>query len=294
MHLRPLVIAAAAALAGAALAACGAAAPQHHSAAARPSSSPAAPAASSKMGGAVEDYFFPGDGAQYTAGGAFSSIMAVYQSQLAARCMDRYGFAVPAVTLAQARAQEFDNTQFPDLSRIARTHELNPSLTEPLPAASPIPASQQAAFRTDGTRCSARASPFTELTEAAVSLVGEWQTDVGRIQSSPQVQSRMPGFTACVEKAGTPASQARSFGGYLAWVTGQESRQRAPSAVESEDARFAAVFVRCAGPVVSAETVLQLASRSDFLHRHRRAVRALIALGVVAVSAAARLLKASG
>lgn len=263
------------------------------SSAAPPSSPAAEPTLSGTMTAAVKDYLFPGDGSQYATGAAAASIMISDQSQLVSRCMSRYGFAVAAMTPAQAAAEDFDNTQFPDLSRIARTHQLNPALTTPLPTDSPVPDSEQAAFRADDATCADQPSPLAALAKAASALVAQWQADVARIQASAQVVAKMQGFTACVELAGTPAGEAGSFDAYLAWVTGQESRQGTPAAARSADARFAAVFVRCARPVVSVEATLQLTRRASFLHDHRPAVAALITLGAEAITAAARQLGTS-
>jgi hypothetical protein len=238
--------------------------------------------------GAVS-YFFPATGLEFTAGARFAGTTESLESRAVASCMARSGFHVQAETAAEAAAEAFDNAQFPDLARIARTGLLNPSLAVTGKPAPRPPAARRAAYYSAVSDCEhAAASVLAPMMTAAVGLSAAWLQDVTRIQSSPAVQAEVSGyFTICARQHAVPPSSAGSFGVFLAFVTGQESRARTQIAGLAVDRRWAKVFAWCARPVVQLQERLQSASQAVFLQAHAAQVRAL-------QSAAARAIATTG
>jgi hypothetical protein len=246
-----------------------------------------APSAASQLGASAIDYYFPADGQQFSAGDLFSSEVQSIQGQLTATCLRADGFQAPTMSAEQFAELNFNNTQFPDMSRIARTGLLSPA--ENVAVSQPsIPRDEQAAFAAASRRCVASAARlFQPLARAAGPLSALWLNDVLRIQASPPIQAALSGFTACAVERGVPARSAGSIGDFLAWESGQETRVAASAAVDV-DRRWAKVFLRCAGPGVAAEQKLQRQARAQFLQAHYQQVHQV---SVVASQIVGRLAK---
>jgi hypothetical protein len=222
-------------------------------------------------------YFFPATGQQFTAGARFAGTVQSLESRAVASCMARSGFHVQAETTAEATAEAFDNTQFPDLARITKTGLLNPSLAVAGKPAPRPPAARGAAYYKAVSACEhAAAREFAPMITAAGGLSAAWLQDVTRVQASPAVRAQVSGyFTVCARQHAVPPSSAGSFDAFLAFVTGQESRARTQSAVLAVDRRWAKVFAWCARPVVQLQERLQSARQAVFLQTHAAQIRAL-------------------
>lgn len=175
-------------------------------------------------------YYIPATGAQYAIdaiGAQFSGIYSALQNDITSACMARAGFHVPHTSAAVYAAQDFDNSQWPDLAAISRSGMLDPGLLYGIPEVA-VPRGEQQAYQADFSRCEdAQQAMFAPLTEAGSALSSPWLGIVDKIQASARLRAVLAGFSSCVERAGTPVSSAGSFNYFLAWVTGLRP-QRGP------------------------------------------------------------------
>jgi hypothetical protein len=206
--------------------------------------------------------------------------MRALESTINAQCMAYYGFHIPTTSASVFAAQFTDPSQFPDLATMSRTGRLGPAVS--LPAGPQPPAAEHHAYQADLTRCTAAAQqPFVPLLSSTSHLVIQWFDIVTTIESSPQVQAALGGFRSCVEGEGVPASavdspsSAGSFGGFLAWVTGLETRAKTQAAVSAVNRHWAPIFVRCARATVTIQERMQSAQRAAFLRAHPGQVHGL-------------------
>jgi hypothetical protein len=176
-----------------------------------------------------------------------------------------------------------DNTQMPDLPRIARTHEFVP------PGGVSVPhygAAEQRAFNA----CSAAAVvPYRQLLGSFSKLTGSWWTVVFQIQASAQVRAAIPALNTCAGRYGFPgdpygpaSAPIKSFADFMDWIAGfldgAGSRGASTSTLNALDRRWSAVFVTCARPVVGIWQRMQLAAQPGFLAGHAGQLRQLDAL----------------
>jgi hypothetical protein len=169
-------------------------------------------------------YYVPATGAQYTIGAQFSGIYSAFQDDIVSACMARSGFHLPRTPAAVYIAQDFDNSQWPDLAAISRTGSLNPGLQHGLPEIT-VPGNKAVAYQADYSRCEKiQQQTFAPLVQAGTNLLGPWLDIVSKIQASEQLRTAQSGFSTCVERAHTPAKSVGSFDYFLAWVTGLTAR----------------------------------------------------------------------
>lgn len=275
------VLAAACVLAG-----CGQPASGHRATAA----SGAAAGRPAALGTEALDSFVPATAAQYATGARFDGALAALRSGAVDTCMARHGFHVRAgfgLSAAAFAAIDVNNSQFPDLARIARTRSFgvgNGFARQPGP-----PAARRQAYAADIAACSRAASePFIGLLRAGSSLQDQWLTIIATVQNSPPVRARLAGFATCLEQAGVPHSSAGSLGAFLAWETGVDTHAGSAAGIRAADAHWAPVFARCAGPTVSLQERLQSAKRAVFLRHNAGRVRQLETLATRVLAAAQR------
>jgi len=239
-------------------------------------SSPRNSAGSSQLGVEALNFFLPATGAQLTSGAQFAGTMQSLRSTVTAKCMSRYGFHVPVTTSTAGAAQFFDNDQFPDLAAIARTGLLNPALLTPVHPPVALPGAEARSFRADLTRCTQLAAqPFGALLRAGSALGGLWLDAVNQIQATPQMRQSLSRFSACVQRAGTPASSGATFTAFFAWVTGLEAAAPNDDQRLAVDRHWAPIFVSCAKPTVTLQERLQSSQRALFIQQHYQQVHAL-------------------
>jgi hypothetical protein len=262
--------------------ACGSAAPDSRtaSAVAPPGQSGVTGGSSAKLGTEALDNLIPATGAQFTAGARFSGTMRALENTINAQCMAYFGFHIPTTSASAFAAQFVDPSQFPDLAVMSRTGRLGPAVS--LPAGPQLPPAERQAYQADMPRCTAAArQPFIPLLASTSNLVMQWFDVVTKIESSAQVQAGLGGFRSCVEGEGVPASavdspsSAESFGGFLAWETGLETRAKTQAAVSAVDRHWAPIFVRCARATVAIQERMQSAQRAAFLQDHPEQVHGL-------------------
>jgi hypothetical protein len=220
-------------------------------------------------------YYVPATGPQYAVGAQFSGIYSALQNDIVSACMARSGFDLPRTPAAVYTAQDFDNSQWPDLAAISRSEMLDPGLRYGQPNIT-IPRAEQQAYQADSARCeNAQQAIFVPMIRAGGSLLTAWLATVSRVQASAQLLAALAGFTSCVERAGTPASSAGSFDYFLAWVTGLEAVAPTQAAALAADQHWARVFVPCAARAVAIQDRLELTQQAVFLEDHQQQIQAL-------------------
>jgi hypothetical protein len=229
----------------------------------------------------VVEAFVPATGPQYDSG---SKLMWLVQAQVlraTAECMAASGYHISDQPAPFTLAMFADNTQMPDLPRIARTHQfVGPA---EITSAS-YPEAEQQVYNT----CHAKAEgPYQLLLMTpGQALEGSWWKVIFRIQASAQVQAAIPALATCAARAGYPSDPygsasgpLKSFTDFVNWVAGfldgAGSRGASASTLRSLARHWSAVFVTCAGPIVGVWQRMQLAAQPGFLEQHASQVRQL-------------------
>jgi len=237
---------------------------------------------------AALDAFVPATAAEWADGGRFEGTINALRDASVDACMARYGFRVTVgfgLSAAAFAAIYVNNSQFPDLAKIARTRSFDVGSGFKAPPGPP--ASRRKAYAADDARCrAAGVQPFVGVLRAGSSLQDRWMGIVNEIQSSGPVRADLAGFASCLESKGVPASSAGSLGAFLAWETGVDTHARSLAGIHATDAHWAPIFARCAGPTVSLQERLQSARRAAFLRQNSGRVRQLEALAGQVVAAA--------
>jgi hypothetical protein len=163
-----------------------------------------------------------------------------------------------------------DNTQMPDLPRIARTHEfVGPADV----TSASYPKAEQNVYNT----CHATAAvPYQQLLSAGQTLNSSWWNVISRIQASSKVQAAIPALATCAAGYGFPI---KSFADFMDWVAGfldgAGSRGASTSTLKALARHWSGVFVTCARPIVGVWQRMQLAAQPGFLEQHASQVRRL-------------------
>ena len=181
-----------------------------------------------------------------------------------------------------------DNSQFPDLARISRTHVFVPStfLVQLKP-----PAGQRPAFRRWLHPCQqAATAAVTPLLSAGQRLNDRaWSTLMTRAPTARPVRATLGALRACARRYGwpsnpygPPATAIRSFTDFADWVFGHldgaGSRGASAAAMHRLDQHWSVVFVRCGRPTLAAQDRWLAAGQTGFVRQHGRQVRAVEAL----------------
>ena len=234
---------------------------------------------SARLDQEVLDSAVPATGAQYGAGARLQTL----QSTIAAACTAQAGLPIPhfqkwAASYAQIF---FDNSQFPDLTRISRAGTLGGGAVGPLPRSAGV---SRRVLDTTFNHCQAAVRrAFKPVGNAAQKLAGPWLAIITRIQASAPVRATLPGLRSCAARYGWPAepygapdSTIRSFGDFTNWVAayldGAGSRGLSSAKLQRH---WAHVFVTCGRPAIAVQERLQSARRAVFLRGHARPVRVL-------------------
>jgi hypothetical protein len=173
-----------------------------------------------------------------------------------------------------------DNTQMPDLPRIARTHEFVPSGGIKVPSYS---RAEQRAY----SACAATAAvPYQPLLTAGRKLLSPWWNVVFRIQASARVGRAIPALNACATRYGFPndpygnaSAPIKTFADFMDWIAGfidgAGSRGASASTLRALQRHWTGVFVTCARPIVGIWEPLQLGAQQRFLAAHAKQIREL-------------------
>ncbi len=221
----------------------------------------------------VAESVAPATGPQYDRGTKLLWLVRAHELVATARCMAAAGYRISAKSAPFNLAAFADNTQMPDLPRIARTHEFV-SGTGVLPTSYPRP--EQNVY----SRCMTRAAvPFRPLLALDHLIGGSWWQILTRIRASAKVRASIPALNACATRYGFPndpygnaSTPIRAFPDFMNWVAGfldgAGSRGASSSKMRALELHWTRVFVTCARPIVSDWQRLQLAAQPGFLARH--------------------------
>jgi hypothetical protein len=224
--------------------------------------------------------FAPATGPQYDLGSKLIWMVRAQQLRATAQCMATSGYHISDQPAPFNLAMFADNTQMPDLPRIARTHQFvgTPDIT-----GASYPKAEQKAFNT----CQADAAmPYQQLISAGETLDNSWWKVVSRIQASARVRAAIPALATCAARYGFPndpygnaTGPIKSFSDFMDWVAGfldgAGSRGASTGTLQNLDRHWSAVFVTCARPIVGVWQRMQLAAQPGFLARHASQVRQL-------------------
>jgi hypothetical protein len=222
----------------------------------------------------------PATGPQYDRGTKLIWMVHAQELPAQARCMAASGYNISSQPAPFNLSDYADNTQMPDLPRIARTHEFVPAegVQE-----THFSKAEQKVFNACGT---ASQEIGMSLLRAADKLSNAWWRLVSRLQASREVQAAIPALSACATRYGFPANQygpadapIKTFSDFMNWVAGYldgaGSRGASARTLQALSRHWTAVFVTCATPIVGRWQRLQLAAQPNFLRVHASQVRQL-------------------
>jgi hypothetical protein len=224
--------------------------------------------------------FVPATGPQYDLGSKLNWMVQAQELHATAGCMAASGYHISDQPAPFNLATYADNTQMPDLPRIARTHEfVGPADVTSLS----YPKAEQKVFNT----CQAKATvPYQRLMAVGQTLDNSWWKIIFQIQGSAQVQAAIPALATCAARYGFPndpygsaSGPITSFADFMNWVAGfldgAGSRGASTSTLQGLARHWSAVFVTCGRPIVGVWQRMQLAAQPGFLDRHGSQVREL-------------------
>jgi hypothetical protein len=215
----------------------------------------------------------PATGLQYDRGGQLIWMLHAQELRGQARCLAGLGYHI-SDTLAPFNLADFaDNTQMPDLPRIASTHQFVTSGGLVGPAYS---AAEQKALDDE---CQASAAAYQSLSNAYQSINDAWWQIIFRVQASRQVQAAIPALNACAARYGFPnnpygnaPAPIKTFPDFADWVAGfldgAGSRGASPSTMAALARHWTGVFVTCATPIVGIWQRMLATAQPGFLHQH--------------------------
>lgn len=217
--------------------------------------------------------FAPATGPQYDQGTRLMWLVHARELRATATCMASSGYHISGASAPFSLATYADNTQWPDLPRIARTHAFVPLGGVTVPSYSKA---EQHAL----TACNARAAaPYQQLFRLGQAISSRWLTITSRIQGSARVRAALPALAACAARYGYPGDPygnatgpIRSFSDFMDWVAGfldgAGSRGASNATMRALSRHWTTVFVTCARPIVGLWQPMQVAAQRQFLREH--------------------------
>jgi hypothetical protein len=245
--------------------------------------------AAGRLDGQVLGLFVPATGPQYTAGIKLQGTIQALTITGTDHCLARHGVTIPvppAASMAARYADNYvDNSQFPDLGRISRTHVFVPGtyLVQLRPATG-----QRSAFhRWFGSCQRAATARFAPLLAAGQRLDDRtWNTLMTRATTARPVRATLGALRACATRYGwpsnpygPPASAIRSFSDFADWVFGHldgaGSRGASAATMRRLSQHWSVIFVRCGRPTLAAQDRWLAVQQAEFVRQHERQVRAV-------------------
>jgi len=221
----------------------------------------------------------PATGPQYDRGGQLAWMLQALELRAQARCMAGLGYYITG-TLPPYNLGDFsDNTQMPDLPRIASTHQF---VTPGGPVGPDYSAAEQKAL--DG-KCRAPAA-YRSLLNAYQAINNAWWQIIFRVQASRQVEAAIPALNACATRYGFPNSPygkatapIKNFPDFMDWVAGfldgAGSRGASASTMNALARHWTTVFVTCATPIVDIWQRMLATAQPGFLRQHAQQIARL-------------------
>jgi hypothetical protein len=234
-----------------------------------------------KFDALVLDWAVPATGLQYDRGGKLLWMLHGQYLRASARCMAGLGYHISARQPPYNLADFADNSQMPDLPRIARTHEfvggtgglITPSYT-------------RAEQRALDTRCKAPTAAYQPLLGADSAINNAWWRIISRAQGSSLAKAAIPALQACATRYGYPndpygnaTGPIKNFSDFMNWVAGfldgADSRGASNGTLKALNRHWTSVFVTCATPIVGIWQRILLSARPGFLHQHAQQITRL-------------------
>ena len=215
----------------------------------------------------------PTTGLQYDRGNQLTWMLHAQELHAQARCLAGLGYHI-SLKLAPFNLGDFaDNTQMPDLPRIARTHQFVTSGSLGSPAFS---AAEQRAL---DDKCQAPAAAYTQALNAYQAIDNAWWQIIVRVEASSQVQAAIPALNSCATRYGFPndpygnaSAPIKTFSDFMDWVAGfmdgAGSRGASASTMNALARHWTAVFVTCATPIVDIWQRMLVQAQPGFLDQH--------------------------
>lgn len=246
---------------------------------------PAAPSPESRRGqrqldALIVEWVAPATGPQYDRGGKMVWMLRAQELRSSARCMAMQGYHISDKSSPYNIADFADNSQMPDLPRIARTHEFVPQGGF---GALEYPAREQRAFNTCERAAQAAYAPLLGAYQA---INGAWWKVISRAQASGKVTAAILALQGCATQYGFPnnpygnaSGPIKSFGDFMNWVAGfldgAGSRGASESTMRSLARHWTSVFVKCATPIVGIWQHMLLTAQPGFLHEYAQQIARL-------------------
>jgi hypothetical protein len=216
--------------------------------------------------------FAPATGPQYDQGTRLIWLVHGKEVRATASCMAASGYHISGASQPFNLATYADNTQWPDLPRIARTHEFVAVGGVTIPSYSKA---EQQAYN----GCySAATAEYRGLMNGGEALELSWLKIVARIQASAKAQAGIPALRACATRYGYPSDPygnasgpIKSLSDFMGWVAGfldgASSRGASAATMRALARHWTTVFITCASPIVRTWQRMQLAAQPAFLRR---------------------------
>ncbi len=251
--------------------------------------SPAAPARSDKQLRALDALVVlavaPATGLEYDEGGKLIWMLRAQEYRSASRCAAAQGFHLSYQVPPYNLADYADNTQMPDLPRIASTHEFvsQDGLQDGLGVAANYPRSRQAAV----TECLKAAQAADRPLLTAYSAINNaWWKIISRAEASQQVSAALPALQTCATRYGFPnnpygpaAAPITSIADFMDWVSnyldGASSRGASAATMDALERHWTSVFITCATPAVDIYQRILVKAQPGFLRQHESQIRQL-------------------
>jgi hypothetical protein len=235
----------------------------------------------SQLDGLVVAWVAPATGQQYDRGGKMVWMLRAKELRSTARCMAGKGYHISDETSPYNLGDFADNSQMPDLPRIARTHQFGSAAWFGVAQSYTHP--EQRALNACQRSAQAADAPLWNGSQAVNQA---WSNIVSRAQASSKVHAAIPALQACATRYGFPGDPygnatgpIKSFADFADWVTGTldgaYSRSASGSTMRSLTRRWTTVFVTCATPIVGTWQHILLTAQPGFLHQHAQQIAQL-------------------
>jgi hypothetical protein len=221
----------------------------------------------------------PATGLQFDRGGKLVWMLHDQYLRGTAGCMARHGYHISDKLAPYVLGDFADNTQMPDLPRIARTHEFVTS------GGTDGPSFSRAEVKA-ASNCPPDSAAYRPFLTAYQAIDGAWWKVISKAEASARVKAALPALQACATRYGfpdnpygPPAGPITTFPDFMDWVSGfldgAASRGASGTAMQSLERHWTKVFVTCATPAVGIYQRTLLSAQPGFLHQHAKQIARL-------------------
>ncbi|GAA3215714.1 hypothetical protein [Actinocorallia longicatena] len=244
-----------------------------------PLAGPPTPAAKlPRFGDELIHYYLPATGPQYTDGYRYGAALDRQSGHMRDKCLADRGVTLPPDPRpAPSPADRADNTEMPDLGRIAKEGRF-------VGEGTPEPPALDARTRRARDAClKLVAAEFAPIDAIGRKLQSRWwQENIQVNPADPRVLELLPAFRQCALDRGVPGaakialtSSTRAFGDFIGPVDGLIMRAKPGEDTAPAVRVIAEAFAACARPVVDVLESLQTRRLTVFLRAHAREIAQL-------------------